>query len=57
MVIPPWIIDPYGDKEETNVIIQEELIFEGRTGFGHSSIFSDMQASEARTNLVSLASF
>ncbi|CAH1973659.1 unnamed protein product [Acanthoscelides obtectus] len=25
MVIPPWIINPYGDKEETNVIIQEEL--------------------------------
>ncbi|CAH1995507.1 unnamed protein product [Acanthoscelides obtectus] len=25
MVIPPWIINPYGDIEETNVIIQEEL--------------------------------
>ncbi|CAH1976301.1 unnamed protein product [Acanthoscelides obtectus] len=25
MVIPPWIINPYGDLEETNVIIQEEL--------------------------------
>ncbi|CAH2017453.1 unnamed protein product [Acanthoscelides obtectus] len=25
MVIPPWIINPYGDVEETNVIIQEEL--------------------------------
>ncbi|CAH1976222.1 unnamed protein product [Acanthoscelides obtectus] len=25
IVIPPWIIDPYGDIEETNVIIQEEL--------------------------------
>ncbi|CAH1977652.1 unnamed protein product [Acanthoscelides obtectus] len=25
MVIPPWIIHPYGDIEETNVIIQEEL--------------------------------
>ncbi|CAH2003665.1 unnamed protein product [Acanthoscelides obtectus] len=25
MVIPPWIISPYGDIEETNVIIQEEL--------------------------------
>ncbi|CAH1996338.1 unnamed protein product [Acanthoscelides obtectus] len=24
-VIPPWIIKPYGDIEETNVIIQEEL--------------------------------
>ncbi|CAH2007458.1 unnamed protein product [Acanthoscelides obtectus] len=24
MVIPPWIINPYGDIEETNVIIQEE---------------------------------
>ncbi|CAH1984688.1 unnamed protein product [Acanthoscelides obtectus] len=24
-VIPPWIINPYGDIEETNVIIQEEL--------------------------------
>ncbi|CAH1959044.1 unnamed protein product [Acanthoscelides obtectus] len=23
MVIPPWIINPYGDIEETNVIIQE----------------------------------
>ncbi|KAK4883805.1 hypothetical protein RN001_000076 [Aquatica leii] len=26
MVIPPWIINPYGDIEETNVIIQKELI-------------------------------
>ncbi|CAH2010177.1 unnamed protein product, partial [Acanthoscelides obtectus] len=25
MVIPPWIINPYGDIEESNVIIQEEL--------------------------------
>ncbi|CAH1970679.1 unnamed protein product [Acanthoscelides obtectus] len=25
MVIPPWIINPYGGIEETNVIIQEEL--------------------------------
>ncbi|CAH2001704.1 unnamed protein product [Acanthoscelides obtectus] len=25
MVIPLWIINPYGDIEETNVIIQEEL--------------------------------
>ncbi|CAH1996016.1 unnamed protein product [Acanthoscelides obtectus] len=25
MVITPWIINPYGDIEETNVIIQEEL--------------------------------
>ncbi|CAH2009638.1 unnamed protein product [Acanthoscelides obtectus] len=25
MVIPPWMINPYGDIEETNVIIQEEL--------------------------------
>ncbi|CAH1968119.1 unnamed protein product [Acanthoscelides obtectus] len=25
MVIPAWIINPYGDIEETNVIIQEEL--------------------------------
>ncbi|CAH1992700.1 unnamed protein product, partial [Acanthoscelides obtectus] len=25
LVIPPWIISPYGDIEETNVIIQEEL--------------------------------
>ncbi|CAH2009715.1 unnamed protein product [Acanthoscelides obtectus] len=25
MVIPPWIINPYGDIEETNFIIQEEL--------------------------------
>ncbi|CAH1991619.1 unnamed protein product [Acanthoscelides obtectus] len=25
MVIPPWINNPYGDIEETNVIIQEEL--------------------------------
>ncbi|CAH2000772.1 unnamed protein product [Acanthoscelides obtectus] len=25
MVIPPWIINPYRDIEETNVIIQEEL--------------------------------
>ncbi|CAH2001709.1 unnamed protein product [Acanthoscelides obtectus] len=25
MVIPPWITNPYGDIEETNVIIQEEL--------------------------------
>ncbi|CAH2020988.1 unnamed protein product [Acanthoscelides obtectus] len=25
MVIPPWIINPFGDIEETNVIIQEEL--------------------------------
>ncbi|CAH2015909.1 unnamed protein product [Acanthoscelides obtectus] len=25
MVISPWIINPYGDIEETNVIIQEEL--------------------------------
>ncbi|CAH1965963.1 unnamed protein product [Acanthoscelides obtectus] len=25
MVIPPWIINPYGDIEETIVIIQEEL--------------------------------
>ncbi|CAH2002845.1 unnamed protein product [Acanthoscelides obtectus] len=25
MVIPRWIINPYGDIEETNVIIQEEL--------------------------------
>ncbi|CAH1979784.1 unnamed protein product [Acanthoscelides obtectus] len=25
MVIPPWTINPYGDIEETNVIIQEEL--------------------------------
>ncbi|CAH2003254.1 unnamed protein product, partial [Acanthoscelides obtectus] len=25
MVIPPWIINPYGDIEETNVIIQEQL--------------------------------
>ncbi|CAH1986569.1 unnamed protein product [Acanthoscelides obtectus] len=25
MVIPPWIINAYGDIEETNVIIQEEL--------------------------------
>ncbi|CAH1976641.1 unnamed protein product [Acanthoscelides obtectus] len=25
MVIPPWIINPYGDIEETNVIIKEEL--------------------------------
>ncbi|CAH1972692.1 unnamed protein product [Acanthoscelides obtectus] len=25
MVIPPWIINPYGDIEETNVIIQEKL--------------------------------
>ncbi|CAH1998960.1 unnamed protein product [Acanthoscelides obtectus] len=25
MVIPPWIINPYGDIEEKNVIIQEEL--------------------------------
>ncbi|CAH1997541.1 unnamed protein product [Acanthoscelides obtectus] len=25
MVIPPWIINPYGDIQETNVIIQEEL--------------------------------
>ncbi|CAH1983632.1 unnamed protein product [Acanthoscelides obtectus] len=25
MVIPPWIINPYSDIEETNVIIQEEL--------------------------------
>ncbi|CAH1991093.1 unnamed protein product, partial [Acanthoscelides obtectus] len=25
MVTPPWIINPYGDIEETNVIIQEEL--------------------------------
>ncbi|CAH2014418.1 unnamed protein product [Acanthoscelides obtectus] len=25
MVIPPWIINPYGDIEQTNVIIQEEL--------------------------------
>ncbi|CAH1982343.1 unnamed protein product [Acanthoscelides obtectus] len=25
MVIPPWIINPYGDIEETTVIIQEEL--------------------------------
>ncbi|CAH1986549.1 unnamed protein product [Acanthoscelides obtectus] len=24
MVIPPWIINPYGDIKETNVIIQEE---------------------------------
>ncbi|CAH1964600.1 unnamed protein product [Acanthoscelides obtectus] len=24
-VIPPWIINPYGDIEETNIIIQEEL--------------------------------
>ncbi|CAH2018293.1 unnamed protein product [Acanthoscelides obtectus] len=25
MVIPQWIINPYGDIEETNAIIQEEL--------------------------------
>ncbi|CAH1967351.1 unnamed protein product [Acanthoscelides obtectus] len=25
MVKPPWIINPYGDIEKTNVIIQEEL--------------------------------
>ncbi|CAH1958414.1 unnamed protein product [Acanthoscelides obtectus] len=25
MVIPPWIINPYGDVEETNVVTQEEL--------------------------------
>ncbi|CAH1980769.1 unnamed protein product [Acanthoscelides obtectus] len=25
MVIPPWIVSPYSDIEETNVIIQEEL--------------------------------
>ncbi|CAH1980092.1 unnamed protein product [Acanthoscelides obtectus] len=25
MIIPPWIINPYGDIDETNVIIQEEL--------------------------------
>ncbi|CAH2015931.1 unnamed protein product [Acanthoscelides obtectus] len=25
LVIPPWIINPYGDIEQTNVIIQEEL--------------------------------
>lgn len=25
MKIPPWIIDPYGEIEETNVILQEEL--------------------------------
>ncbi|CAH1993695.1 unnamed protein product [Acanthoscelides obtectus] len=25
MLIPPWIINPYDDIEETNVIIQEEL--------------------------------
>nr|CAI5822325.1 unnamed protein product [Callosobruchus analis] len=25
MVIPPWIIRPNGDIEETNVIIQEKL--------------------------------
>ncbi|CAH1977859.1 unnamed protein product [Acanthoscelides obtectus] len=25
IVIPPWIVNPYGDIEETNVIIQEEL--------------------------------
>lgn len=25
MVIPPWIINPHGNIEETNVIIQEEL--------------------------------
>ncbi|CAH1968574.1 unnamed protein product [Acanthoscelides obtectus] len=25
MVIPPWIINPYGDIEEANVVMQEEL--------------------------------
>ncbi|KAJ8933747.1 hypothetical protein NQ318_015596 [Aromia moschata] len=26
MVIPQWIINPYGDVEETDVILLEELI-------------------------------
>ena len=26
MVIPQWVINPYGDIEETDVILQEELI-------------------------------
>ena len=26
MVIPQWIINPYGDIEETNVILQEDVI-------------------------------
>ncbi|GFW65453.1 SCAN domain-containing protein 3 [Trichonephila clavipes] len=26
MVIPQWIINPYGDIEETDVVLQEELI-------------------------------
>ncbi|KAJ8936216.1 hypothetical protein NQ318_016257 [Aromia moschata] len=26
MVIPQWIINPYGDVKETDVILQEELI-------------------------------
>ncbi|GFV31745.1 uncharacterized protein TNCV_2442161 [Trichonephila clavipes] len=26
MVIPQWLINPYGDIEETDVVIQEELI-------------------------------
>ncbi|KAK9502016.1 hypothetical protein O3M35_012627 [Rhynocoris fuscipes] len=31
--------------------LPRDVFLEGRTGFGHSSIFSDVQASEARTKL------
>ncbi|KAK9505886.1 hypothetical protein O3M35_009856 [Rhynocoris fuscipes] len=29
-------------------IVPRDVFLEGRTGFGHSSIFSDMQASKAK---------
>ncbi|KAK9512928.1 hypothetical protein O3M35_001233 [Rhynocoris fuscipes] len=36
-------------------VVPGDVFLKGRTGFGHSSIFSEMQACEARTVLASLA--
>ncbi|KAK9506381.1 hypothetical protein O3M35_008332 [Rhynocoris fuscipes] len=37
----------------TSVQETSDLFLEGRTGFGHSSIFSDVQASEVKNPLIS----
>ncbi|CAH2003245.1 unnamed protein product [Acanthoscelides obtectus] len=47
MVIPPWIINPYGDIEETNVIIPEQLTVQTKNS--RFSLKTDISNSGCKT--------
>ncbi|KAK4875028.1 hypothetical protein RN001_011450 [Aquatica leii] len=53
MVIPTWIINPYGDIEETNVIIQEKLT-EVQTKNLRFSLKTDISNSGCKTTYLLL---